>query len=600
MCGIAGCVERPGRRPDRAALERMASALAHRGPDGEGIEIDGNVGLVHRRLAIVDPSEAGRQPMRGGGWTVTYNGEVFNHLALRERLPGVAWRGGSDTETLVEALAAWGDDVVPELNGLFAFAALQRERGRLLLVRDRLGVKPLYYARHAGAFWFASEQRALLAAGVPARVRADVARHAVIPGWVNGEATPLDGVFRLPPGTLADVDLETLELRPRRWWRPASVVDAGRAASLASLARDEQAEAVEEALRVAVRRRLMADVRVGTLCSGGLDSALITLFAAEARPGVLAVNASIVDQPEVDEGPWARQVAARAGAELHTVEVTGESFRAGLVRTVEHHEYPLVHPGSVPMVELAALARAQGAKVLLSGEGADELFGGYDWLDPVASRLFAARRSPFGLARAVAGAVRRRRGGGDPPPGVVAAFEDAACRDAREAYAHHRGVRRRLETALASDLELYLSHLLNRQDKCTMASSVETRVPFLDPDVIGLALNLPLEARLEPRRKGVLRDVVRRHFGDALAERPKLGFGFDTRTLIEARADPAFLREGRLREVLDRPPAEWEEGLRAMPDAWALPVWTAEIWCRLMLEGESRADVEGALWGDAA
>jgi asparagine synthase (glutamine-hydrolysing) len=343
----------------------------------------------------------------------------------------------------------------------------------------------------------------------------------------------------------------------------------------------------------------MADVRVGTLCSGGLDSALITLFAAEAQPGLLAVNASIVDQPHVDEGPWARRVASRAGAELHTVEVTGESFRAGLVRTVEHHEYPLVHPGSVPMVELAALARTHGAKVLLSGEGADELFGGYEWLDPVASRLFAARGSPFALARAVAAAARRRRPRSDPPPEVVARFEDAARRDAREAYAHHRGVRRRLETALAGDLELYLSHLLNRQDKCTMASSVETRVPFLDPDVIGLALNLPLEARLEPRRKGVLRDVVRRHFGDALADRPKLGFGFDTRSLIEARADPAFLHDGRLREVLGTPRAEWVHGLRVMPDAWALPVWTAEIWCRLMVDGESRADVESALWSGA-
>jgi asparagine synthase (glutamine-hydrolysing) len=512
--------------------------------------------------------------------------------------PACAGAAGRTPETLLEALGAWGEDAIPRLNGLFAFAALDPARRRLLLVRDRLGVKPLYHARHAGALWFASEQRALLAAGVPARVRRDVVRHAVVPGWVNGEATPLDGVLRLVPGTVAEVDLETLELRFRRWWRPSTLVDPARAAALRRRPREELAGAVEDALRTAVRRRLMADVPVGTLCSGGLDSALITLYAAEAQPRILAVNASIVAQPEVDEGPWARRVAARAGAELHTVRVTGESFRAGLVRTVEHHEYPLIHPGSVPMVELAALARAHGAKVLLSGEGADELFGGYDWLDPRAAAAFAARRSPWRLARTVAGAARDRlrRGPRDPAPEAVERFEGAARADARRAYAHHRGVRRRLEAALAADLELYLSHLLNRQDKCTMASSVETRVPFLDPDVIALALNLPLEARLEPRRKGVLRDVVRRRFGEALAERSKLGFGFDTRGLIEARADPSFLLDGRLREVLETPTGEWEEGVRTMPDTWALPVWTAEVWCRLMLDGTPRDEVEAALW----
>ncbi|HEX2084413.1 MAG TPA: asparagine synthase (glutamine-hydrolyzing), partial [Solirubrobacteraceae bacterium] len=431
MCGIAGCVERPGRQPDRSALERMARVLAHRGPDDDGIALIGNVGLVHRRLAIVDPTPAGHQPMGAdGGWTVTYNGEVFNHLELRAELPGVRWRGGSDTETLVEALGAWGEAAVPRLNGLFAFAALAPDRRRLLLVRDRLGVKPLYYARHAGALWFASEQRALLAAGVPARPRADVVRHAVVPGWVNGEATPLDGVLRLTPGTVGEVDLATLELRTRRWWRPSTLVDADRARELARRPREELAEAVEEALRVSVRRRLMADVPVGTLCSGGLDSALVTLYAAEAQPRVLAVNASMVEQPEYDEACWARLVADRAGAELHTVAVTGESFRRGLVRTVEHHEYPLLHPGSVPLVDLAALARANGAKVLLSGEAADELFGGYDWLDPPTVARFAARRSPWRIVRALASAARARARArrATAAPEVVRRFE----RDVRE------------------------------------------------------------------------------------------------------------------------------------------------------------------------
>ncbi|HEX2087625.1 MAG TPA: asparagine synthase-related protein, partial [Solirubrobacteraceae bacterium] len=183
-----------------------------------------------------------------------------------------------------------------------------------------------------------------------------------------------------------------------------------------------------------------------------------------------------------------------------------------------------------------------------------------------------------------------------PPPAVVRRFERDVREDALRAYGHHRGARRRLEGALAADLELYLGHVLNRQDKCTMASSVETRVPFLDPDVIGLALNLPLEARLEPTRKGVLRDVVRRRFGPELAGRPKLGFGFDAPALIAAAADERFLLHGRLREVLDTPADAWAEGVRTMPPAWRLPVWTAEMWCRLMLDGQPREEVEAALW----
>ena len=210
MCGIAGCVLPPGRAPDRDRLERMAAAIAHRGPDDSGVEVVGSVGLVHRRLAIVDPSPAGHQPMRSadGRWWLTYNGEAFNHLALREELPPLCWRGGSDTETVLESLAAWGDDAVARANGLFAYAALDTAARRLLLVRDRFGVKPLYLARRDGELWFASELRALLAAGVPPDVDPDILGHSMVHGWANGEATPLRAVRRVMPGTWLEVSLD--------------------------------------------------------------------------------------------------------------------------------------------------------------------------------------------------------------------------------------------------------------------------------------------------------------------------------------------------------------------------------------------------------
>ena len=591
MCGIAGCVTAPGREPDRAALERMARALRHRGPDDEGIAVEGSVGLVHRRLAIVDPTPAGHAPMAdaGGDWLVTYNGEVFNHLELRDDLEGVAWRGGSDTETLVEALARWGEGAVPRCNGLFAYAALDRRRGRLLLVRDRFGVKPLYVARHAGGLWFASEIRALLAAGVPGVVRRDVLAHTVERGWANGPRTPVEAIERVMPGTLVEVDLETLATRERAWYDPLEGVGT-------------EPGDLEDVLRGAVHRRLMADVPLGTMCSGGLDSSLITALAAEAGT-VHAFNGRIVDQPEWDEGRWAAEVAEHVGVELHTLEMTAAGWRAELVDVVRHVEYPLTHESSVPMAAIARLAHERGIKVLLSGEGADELFGGYSWVHHHAFADFAARaRRPEALARAALRALQRRgvlarRAIPDPLPGPseeVNAYERACFERALAAYSHHPGPRGRVEAGLAADLSTYLPHLLNRQDKTTMMHSVETRVPFLDPDVVELALNVPLEQRVEPERKAPLREIGRRLLPRSVAAREKVGFGFDVARYLDGAVREEFLRGGRLRDALGVAQADWDPRVPAM--CAALGPLTAEIWLRTVVEGDPVDAVQAELW----
>ena len=594
MCGIAGCVAAAGREPDRAALGRMAAALAHRGPDDEGIEVDGPVGLVHRRLAIVDPTPAGRQPMAdaSGRWLVSYNGETFNHLELREELPDVRWRGGSDTETLVEALAAWGQGAIGRCNGLFAYAALDRERRRLLLVRDRFGVKPLYVARFGGALWFASEMRALLEAGAPRDVRRDVLAHAVERGWANGRRTPLRAVERVMPGTAVEVDLDTLRTREWTWYDP-----------LDAISHEPAAGDLASALRRSVRRRLMSDVPLGTMCSGGLDSGLITALAAEAGT-VHAFNARIVDQPEWDEGRWAAEVAERVGVELHTVEMTAREWRSELVDVVRHVEYPLTHESSVPMAAIARLAHERGIKVLLSGEGADELFGGYSWLHHHAFADFAARRRPAeAAARAAYRALQRRgvragRAIPDPLPGPseeANAYERDRMGRALLAYGHHRGPRRRLEAGLAADLSTYLPHLLNRQDKTTMRHSIETRVPFLDPEVVELALNTPLERRVEPERKEPLRELGRGLLPASVVEREKVGFGFDVGAYLGGAVRDEFLRDGLLREELGVDRAGWDARLPAVRGALG-PV-TAEIWLRVVAAGLPPEDVQAELWG---
>ena len=602
MCGIAGCVVAPGARPDEAVLARMAAALGHRGPDDSGVVVQGTVGMVHTRLAIVDPTPAGHGPMRGpGGWWLTYNGEVFNHRELRSGLgDALEWRGGSDTETVLRLLEHHGARAVPRLNGLFAFAALDQAERRLLLVRDRFGVKPLYVARHAGALWFASEIGALLAAGVPREPDRDVLAQALARGWSNGPWTPIAGVTRVMPGTLLSVSLDTLAVEERRWYDPLAAVDPSHPSSAAGL---------EPALRASVARRLMSDVPLGTMCSGGLDSSLITAFARDAAGGpVHAFNASVVDQPDYDEGDWARRVADHLGVELHTVEVTAESWRADLVSVVRHIEYPLTHESSVPMMQIAALARSQGVKVLLSGEGADELFGGYSWLHLEDAADFAARgRRGEAAARALYRLAQRRLGVGrqelrEPlrgPSERAYEWERAELQRSIDAYAHlGGGAERRLAGGLAWDLATYLPHLLNRQDKSTMQASIETRVPFLDPEVVSVALNMPLEHRVEPDRKQPLRDIARRVLPGGVAERPKVGFGFDVdRYLGAGVAQPEFVAGGRLRDVLgvaDRD--EWRARVAGAAGQSALLLWTAEIWCRQFLDGDSDEAVADALW----
>ena len=598
---------RPGRQPDPEALERMQLAMGHRGPDDHGVEIVGTVGLVHRRLAIVDPTPAGAQPMWGPAsrWLTTYNGEIFNHEALRRTLPPVQYRSGTDTETLLHALESYGPAVLTRLNGLFAFVAANPVEGRVIFVRDRMGVKPLYWAETAEGVWFASEIAALLAAGIPRIVDRSILLHAVRHGWAAGRRTPIEGVNRLAPGSMMSIDLATMERAEERWYDAAGAVDPELAREVGALDREACTDRLEGALRASVHRRLMADVPVGTMCSGGLDSSLVTALVAERQP-VLAFNASVRDQPGADESPWAELVASHLGVELLTVDMDAESWRSGLVDVVRHVEYPLNHESSVPMWMIAERARSRGVKVLLSGEGADELLGGYPWAGWDVRRAFIRRERPGARwreplrARARHAAWVARMWRAPFHPGLnspeVAAFEQAALRSGLQAYAHHETpARANLEGHLLSLLETYLPHLLNRQDKATMQASIETREPFLDPELIELALNLPLELRVLPEQKGILRDVGSRHLPKQVPQRPKVGFGWNHRDYLLPAARSEFLLDGCLRELHGCSRETWRRAIE-LPSLWLLPLWTAEIWCRAVLGGATTDSVEADLW----
>jgi asparagine synthase (glutamine-hydrolysing) len=358
---------------------------------------------------------------------------------------------------------------------------------------------------------------------------------------------------------------------------------------------------LEHALRDSVRSRLMADVPLGIMCSGGLDSSLVAALARQEATGtVAALTGSVTGGGRLDELDWARRVATSLEIELETVSIDAQSWRPALVPAVDHFEYPLPHESAVPIVQISAAAQRQGVKVLLTGEGADELFGGYPFFHEREFRraLGGPRRiSPRRVAAGLAGRYRARPQGPPMAPGVVA-FEQEVDRAAAGAYAHHGGARGKLEAGLLGDLSRNaLPFLLNRMDKNAMQASVETRVPFLDPHVVRLALNLPLDHRVGLERKSLLCAVAARHLPAELAARPKqVGLELDSGRWFEGAARPSFLWDGSLREALGVPAERWRNRLSGLTGNQGMAAWTGEIWCRLALEGSPASVVESELW----
>lgn len=620
MCGIGGSVAPAGQLPPPAALAAMRDAMAHRGPDGSGVQVVGNVGLVHTRLAIVDVTDHAAQPMAhpSGRWWLAFNGEIYNHRRLRGELGGARFRSGSDTETLLHAFARWGPAVLPRLNGQFAFAALDLDRNRLWLARDRFGIKPLYLARNGPDLWWASEPAALLAAGVRSAPRCGSWQTLFDLSCYWDDGTLVEGIHRLLPGSLAEVDLDTGELTVSSWASPSDFLDETRQASLQGRSRRGLVDELETTLRDAVHEALLGDVPMGVLCSGGVDSSLVTALAREEQPGLVAFAARYRGAAGLDEGPAAALVADALGTELDLLEVTREGWRAGFVTSTLHFGMPLANASSVVIAQLAQRARRRGVKVLLTGEGADELFGGYSRASSAHLREFlspgqraaltlhdVALSPPQRTAVAVARRLRRRGPGTAPgrawrwdvrhPPSPGTGGVEGP--SAGESYAHHPGPRGRYESLLLQDFQVTLGHLLNRMDTNMMQESVEARVPFLDPRLVGLALNLPLEARTLPWNKGILRDVARRHLPLRIAHRPKVyGMIFDAGSWIEEAARPGFLLDGVFGATFGLRADDLRSLAAGARGSDRVRLWSAEVWCRAVFAGQSASAIEAALW----
>ena len=562
MCGINGIAfsSRSELLVSPPVLKRMRDVITHRGPDDEGIFVDGRVGLGHRRLSIVDVA-SGHQPMTNedGSLYITYNGEIYNHADYREPLiaRGHVYKTHCDTETILHLYAEYGDDCVDHLRGMFAFAIWDRNRRELFIARDRLGVKPLYYV-HAqdGSLYFASEIKALLEAravkpDLNFRAFSDyLANHAT-----SGEETLFAGVKRLLPGhTLRWRDGE---VKIRKYWDVSFEKQA-------PAGRSDQDYIAEwsELFRKSVQLRLMADVPLGMFLSGGIDSSAIA-----------AVMSTLVDEPiktfsvafaerEANELEYARLVARTFKTDHHEIVISPEQFWARLPDLIWHEDEPLAHPSSVALYFVSQLA-SQHVKVVLTGEGSDELMAGYARYRKTILNLALGehyhRMVPSGVRDLVrkqfasmTGSKLRLKLGRtflNLAPDIESIYFDnfavfsrslqqqlltPSVVDKMGAIDPYAGVRdvlthtdaqSLLDRLLYADIKTYLHELLMKQDQMSMAASVDSRVPFLDHKLVEFTSSLP--ERLKLRRwttKYVLRQSMKNVLPAAILDRPKMGF----------------------------------------------------------------------------
>lgn len=560
MCGLAGVLECGD--AVTAAVGAMAEALRHRGPDDSGLFTDGPVALAHRRLAIVDLSEAGHQPIAdaSGRFTMVYNGEIYNHQDLRDRLlPGHPFRGTSDSETLIELFARRGGEAFAALNGIFACAIWDRRERRLTLARDGAGVKPLYlWHRPQGGIAFASELKALVELpGFASPLDRTAAAAYVSYLWSPGERTMFAEVRKFPAGCWSAFDGEGCERGAGRFYdlprhQPVVRTDA------------EAIAGTHAALAAAVERQMLADVEVGCFLSGGLDSTAIVHFARAHQPGRKMQCFTLAYRG--DEGaelaadlPYARRAVQHLGVELHEVPIDPADLR-NLPELVEILDEPQADPAALANLFIAHAARERGIKVLLGGAGGDDVFSGYRrHLQFAHDRLIGAipqalRGGALGALRGLGLASRARRADkllagmqGSADQRLARAFEwldlsracallaepptvAAVAEPMMEALAGTRG-HSPLERLLRLDQQFFLrDHNLNYTDKTGMAAGVEIRVPFLDPELMAFAATLPEGQKLRSRRtKWVLRKAMEPHLPHEIIYRPKTGFGVPLR-----------------------------------------------------------------------
>ena len=656
MCGIAGIFDLNGRVVPPEIAWRMADAQRHRGPDDQGVRqfslhwrasaehlrgtppdeqlYEGCVGFS--RLNILELSPRGHQPMctSDGQVFIVFNGEIYNAFDFTAELEasGYRFRGKSDTEVLLNLYHRDGlERTLQRLNGMFAFCIVDLRTGELHLARDRMGIKPLYWTQHNGIFMFASELKAFFAhPEFRASIDADRIDECLAYRYCAGEGTLLADVRQLRPGhRLRLAPGESREIKIDRYWS----IPEGPART--DLSFEQAVDRLQEIIEQSVRRQLISDVKVGCQLSGGIDSSLITVLASRQSSAKMDTISIVTEDPNYSEDAWIARTAERAGTPAYSYLLTADYAVDHYDLATWHMDEPMNPPSTVGVYLMAAQAR-QFMTVFLSGEGADELFGGYE-------RFCMALARPgvlpwLRLLQNIPGNVHRHaRDLGDPAvkdpvewflhrtmfmtPAQFAQVRidgrlASAIAGRRKIFAEGRGDY--LANCCKYEMQTYLVSQLTRQDKMTMAHSVEDRVPLLDNAVVDFVRSLPSDylargawgkaSQRMRNTKRILKTLATRYFDDDFVYRRKMGFGFSLRgvaksprfrTMMEERLLPGIKRRGILREEVVR--EWWKQAMTrtAMED----PLWnciTLELWAQLFIDGHRPAPDSAKDYGRTA
>jgi asparagine synthase (glutamine-hydrolysing) len=582
MCGICGEIRFDGRDADLAALDAMATTMVPRGPDGEGAIRRGPRALGHRRLKIIDLSDCSRQPMEDPslGLSIVFNGAIYNYRELRKQLSekGYHFFSEGDTEVILKSYHAWGPACVERFNGMFAFAIVERDSGRVFMARDRLGIKPFYFVHSPAFFRFASALPALLAAGDvdtsinPTALHHYMTFHSVVPP----PHTILNGVKKLPPATRATLSPDGV-LTTETWWSPSF----GPAPGDDHRTDADWIDETLDVLRRAVSRRLVADVPVGILLSGGLDSSLITgLICEHGRAGVetFSIGFESVAGEEGDEFRYSDIIADHFQTSHHKLFIDSQGTIPALRDCIACMSEPMVSHDNVGF-HLLSREVAKFVKVVQSGQGADEVFGGYHWYPPMldssdplatyARHFFDRDHADF--LETVSPAYHG--------PDVSTAF----VRD----HFDSPGAADPIDKALRIDtLVMLVDDPVKRVDNNTMAASLEARVPFLDHEVVEFAARLPARLKIAGDGKFILKEAARRVIPHAVIDRPKGYFPVPALKylrgdFLELARDALLNQTATTRSLFN--PARVETLLRE-PEAHITPLRGSKLWQLALLE----------------
>ena len=611
MCGIAGIFHTDGAPASEIDVARMVAAMPHRGPNGHGTFAAGPVALGHGRLAVRDLGPGGAQPLRdpAGRGVLVYNGEVYNDRELRADLQreGVAFAGTGDAEVVLHATARWGvEEAVRRFDGMFALAWWDARDGALWLARDRFGIKPLHVAQAGGRLAFASELRGLRALpGVADRPDPLELARRILPWIADVDRPPFLGVENVLPGEAWRVGPDGVDRRT--WCDVAGEIDVDRLRAAAHERPEAWVARTREALEAEVVTHLASDVPVVAFTSGGVDSNLVAAIAHRHRPDLVAYTLDAGG--EESEAAAATEIARHAGFPLRVVRCDRETFLRSWATSVAAHEHPLSHPSQVAMVPLVERAHADGAVVAVTGEGADELFGGYEFLAKTWHRWRRAR-SPLRRwthagrveARALEETpfdyqlIRKEPRAHLRMAATLAPIEESRAHGLMARFAAIEPAEDRAFLAHSLDaLRRHLGWILLRQDRLGMAASIEVRVPYLSTRVADVGLHLPREAKL---RRGVakwaLKQVAAAHLPPGPIRARKKGFpvpsSYDAGTthLLRGGVVASLFRWSRAAEAELVPRIEADGVLRHQ-------MVGLEIWGRLYAAGESAASITDRL-----